>query len=972
MAIAIFQNQKVGEHLNVEKISKQSIIRSLPSSHNTSADLLLYNKPPTRPSPPKFEGAVVALQNLLKQLQDFHTTGLAWALLRNISRGIFTNYELLSVVLTQAIPIWVPFNTHFAEKKSDYTKVQYVPAINAKPSDLSTVYTTLKKGQQLVKACGQKNNIHTFDQQLYAVAQHLKFDLKEELKDTVLRMGTFHDSCVLISCTGILWGDCGLRDMLVESGVYASKSIDRMLDGKEFHRVMRALTLCFEALLYLMYENFFEWLAKKDEQLFNKLRESFLNFRLNYNEETCSEETLNELIKNSENVLVDLFNSFREIRSSQSPTFKFWDECLLCIQLLLQLSRAEREGNWMLSKSSQAATLPYFFVCNKQNYSRWSTFHVLEMTLNLPEEVENEFLKGNFPVRLSPGPFRGIYSDMAVETTVIKDTKSATGIIGLTMKDSTVLRWSITRNILGLYSSSMLIRSSCSHSEDSEFVHEGERESEILKDEKHFNMILQYIKNHMSDPFSSSLRSDVLINISSGLVAPPETHDFLTNFKSIGIQKVTEFVSKRLETTENVEEMHEKTVGFFDPISKTNLKTFSETKKKTTLKINGKIITKVIPPEIVFQRALAVSTNRKDVNLKQIMSFPLTAIPSSLFKPDGCRRSTEKSDLLHVLEKEVQEKISIQSPLSQKEGIIIIDGMAELQALSSRSFLDFNSLGEIVLKKVMNRLHKASEVHLVFDRYDDESPNPKEQVRNRRYGKNNKTYDITGTRPLKDLKTVLTNNQNKSNLTKFICTYIKTNLYNHSVDFRNTNKKVYLAGGLVPRDNSFIINMNGICCIDPTLKCNHIDADTRLVFHVKCCQSQTETNQIIIVESPDTDVFILLLSKFQQFENKPELWFYTGKISIRTDLRRYIPIHFLSENLGQPLASSLISVHAITGCDTTSSLHFVGKKKTYAALKKISDEDLNDLSNLCSVSTEKAIEDVSKFMPVLYDSKNKE
>lgn len=174
---------------------------------------------------------------------------------------------------------------------------------------------------------------------MYALAQRIKFARQDEFPDVQL---------------------------LVESGVYASNSIDRTLEGKQFHRVMRALTLCYEALLYLMYENFLEWLLENNEDIFIALKTSFSVFCESYNKKICSKETLDKFLKDSEYALITLFNEFRNLRRSQSLTFKFWDECLQFIQLILQLSRAKRENNWFLAKSAQAAMLPFFlFVTSK-------------------------------------------------------------------------------------------------------------------------------------------------------------------------------------------------------------------------------------------------------------------------------------------------------------------------------------------------------------------------------------------------------------------------------------------------------------------------------------------------------------------------------------------------------------------------------------------------------------------------------
>lgn len=79
-----------------------------------------------------------------------------------------------------------------------------------------------------MEACGQAYSVHTFDQQLFALAQHVRWDRKEEFSNLVLRLGGFHTMSVLISCNGKIWGDCGLRSMLADSGVYAANTVDQM------------------------------------------------------------------------------------------------------------------------------------------------------------------------------------------------------------------------------------------------------------------------------------------------------------------------------------------------------------------------------------------------------------------------------------------------------------------------------------------------------------------------------------------------------------------------------------------------------------------------------------------------------------------------------------------------------------------------------------------------------------------------
>jgi hypothetical protein len=65
-------------------------------------------------------------------------------------------------------------------------------------------------------------------------------------------------SCFL-SSTGKLWADGGLRDLLVDSGVYAGNTAELMLVGKEFNKDVRGFTLVFEALQVLVIAAFIHW-----------------------------------------------------------------------------------------------------------------------------------------------------------------------------------------------------------------------------------------------------------------------------------------------------------------------------------------------------------------------------------------------------------------------------------------------------------------------------------------------------------------------------------------------------------------------------------------------------------------------------------------------------------------------------------------------------------------------------------------
>ena len=52
-------------------------------------------------------------------------------------------------------------------------------------------------------------------------------------------MGVFHTICTMLAITRKRFGDAGLRDVAVESGVIADGSIAGVLDGRKYNRAIR-------------------------------------------------------------------------------------------------------------------------------------------------------------------------------------------------------------------------------------------------------------------------------------------------------------------------------------------------------------------------------------------------------------------------------------------------------------------------------------------------------------------------------------------------------------------------------------------------------------------------------------------------------------------------------------------------------------------------------------------------------------
>jgi len=127
--------------------------------------------------------------------------------------------------------------------------------------------------------------------------------------------------------------------------------------------------------------------------------------------------------------------------------------------------------------------------------------------------------------------------------------------------------------------------------------------------------------------------------------------------------------------------------------SKSWMKTFADMAKKTKFKCGkGGVVTAAISPEIVFLRALSLARCRYDVSMATALGHPIGPVPMAIFHADGTMRKTNKAELGHQLEAQV-------------------DRVTE--------FNSFDTLALSYFKQLLIGFQKADTVVEVFDQYDN-------------------------------------------------------------------------------------------------------------------------------------------------------------------------------------------------------------------------------------------------------------
>lgn len=832
----------------------------------------------------------------------------------------------------QSIPGWSGFNVITHPSIPVETIIGYHPMINAEASNFSTLYTLMKLAQKICNSMGQHDSVITFDLALYAKAKQLQMRYPEEFKNTVIRMGGFHIALNYLSLLGKKYAQSGLEDLLIESGVYAAGTTSVLMLGKSYNRGIRAHKLSMEALFRLLWQAFLEWLSKQAVGLEDQVKQRFVD-RCKECQNAVKKEDFFQCwpaLKDCVEPLTSLLAEFKSERSEKSKVFSFWEDYINMVLVLLQFIKAERTGNWKLHLSTTAAMVPHFFSMDRVNYARWLPVYLSDMNmleLNHPQ-VYQEFIAGNHSISRSKQPFAQVWPDMALEQSINLDSKSKGGIVGMSTKEDAVERWFLTSHERAAMTQAL--KEMCG-TENCERIgtHKEAGATRVTRDEKDVQkLVATFNSGLLSDPFH--IPDDIpdeevplsLSNLATGVVLPDNDANRLLGAAESGRQSMESFISSRIQSNE---------INFWDPIHKLKIKSFSSVAKKITLKNQKDKIVSVNADRELFGRLLVAAKNR-DINLKEVLSYELCSVPIALAHPDGSLRKTAKSTLMPLLEKDITCSSSL--PTSQFPTACLIDAMALIQMVKSAGSATFGELSlkyeEIVTSTI--RRNGCTRVDLIFDQYRSVSIKAGERSK-RGESRSLEVHIHSGSTPVpKQWAKFISNPKNKENLAEFLCNSLSEQL----PASLGPSQKVVLAGGF--RDGSKTVSLTqGSAAVEPNLRSDHEEADTRLLLHAKHAAT---THPRIVIQSPDTDVAVLSIAHFEDLRCQ-ELWFKTGV----KDRQRYIPVHAIQSSLGQPLCKCLPSFHALTGCDSTSAFSGIGKKKAWKVLLK-KEQIQRDLSCL--------------------------
>jgi hypothetical protein len=788
----------------------------------------------------------------------------------------------------QTIPGWAGWVSATADSPPiRQSTVDYMAPVNSSITENSTVQHVLHVSQSATRSVKQPYTIVTFDLAVAKKAYAQVWHHSLRYQDVIVRLGVFHTICSYLGALGKLLRGSGFADIVIESGVCASGSIERVLTGKHYNRAMRVHKLTLEALERLLFDAF------RKETDAQALIEVVHNATSSMMEEPTSENMQGVTANESCRRLFEKLCTYKDkVRNGElGKTAQFWIQYMDRIWLVLRFLRATKENNLDLHLACVQELCPLLFSMDHHNYARYLSVYLLTL-INLPHThpgADTLLRKCGFSVSRSDVPASRNPVDLTIEQTINRHAKSRGGIIGFSRNFPAYYRWCVTRHVRASYVDSTLDMAGMTNSEES--AHKDIRPSEMRRSEADLQILMTSFKNFVN-PFEVEIKES-LFCLSSGAQAPVEVASDLLKAESIGKQAFGRFVQERLI---------EKSLKFHAPLRRQSLKTWASLEKKKTLHSSKMKVVQVTAQRNLFGQLLILS-EENNLSLQKVLEYPLSPVPWALATPDGLPAKTDKAKLMHRLE---DETAVVDHPKLEELGAYIVDGNALLQSLIALP----QTFGELS-EKVFSVLPKVKRLDFVTDTYKDNSIKAAERSRRG----TSESYLVKGpsTKLPKEWKSFLSNNDNKTNLIKLLLSEWRKEKY---------------AAQLVGRHVFFVsceecvtlTSTDGItveCIPVPSLSSSQEEADTRILLH--CFHVATSSTADIIVRSPDTDVFMLLLYYGNQLQQN--VYFDTGV----SNKRRILDITFLINLHGAQMCSALLALHVFSGCDTTSAFIRKGK-----------------------------------------------
>ena len=809
----------------------------------------------------------------------------------------------------QKIPGWAGFISETGLAPDKLTTIDYYPVINQPITEYKTVQECLRVAEEATKEVGQTYVLTTLDLGVCMKAFPLTWNAPEKYANHIILIGTFHLVCAYMRVIGKKMAGSGLADVLMESGLISGGSLAGVMSGKHYDRALNCHKVMMESLERLLLQAYLE--SQNADDLFSSLSDESSK-QLHNLMENPSHVTLDAVLtEDSISLIVKGYEEFRQSVATGhlGKTAQLWLSYMEHVHLMLSLLEAVKTNNFFLYAECINRMTPLFFSFDGQNYARYlSYFSVFLANIDSTHPGAASLIKrGAISVARSFIPGNRCAVDKTMEETFMRHAKSragagtsAAGVSGVLTNYNAYQRWVRSAHARSLYVDATLDMARMVDSQQ-DTKHRDVRPTEVKRGEKLVNAAKDAI-NSFLNPFAIDTKDQLLI-ISSGSAASETVTKDVLGAEAVGKKARDEFIENRLKPGES----------FFEPVKRQNLKTLANMNKTAkTQTAKSKVAQYKQQGNVAFQLFVKSQNQGLQLDLKELMGYPLTVVPFSLATADGYLAKTDKAKAFHHLTKDYPD--ADVPPVT--ETLTVYDGNACFYYLKDIPG-DFRQIGS----KVFDMIGKAGDVIFSTDQYLPESV--KSMERRRRGCGEKLLLKGEATKRPPDWKSFLSNDDNKVQFIKLLLKLWSGDQYAARLHRRRV---VFICEGAA----YLLTSADGRKTLVeevPMLKSTQEETDSRVVLYANYARSQNY--QYARVKSPDSDVFFILLHYASTVG--VTVMFDTGT----GNKQRLIDVSKIAAKLGHDQCTAFMALHAYSGCDSTSAFRWIGKLKPLKTLQRL-------------------------------------
>ena len=849
--------------------------------------------------------------------------------------GFYWNWQSLH----RQLPLFHGFYSQFVTDDLPQQSVCYMDPIPLPPTRNDVVRDTMIRSLNVAKEVNQSYAIVSYDLAVAIKAYSIQAIESPEFDRLLILLGNFHLEMAFFGALGTYIHDSGIEYMLTESGILAEGSLTGFIKGKFYNRCVRIHQILASVMERLLFQRFLCTLSEEARTDMSYLLQDAPFEAKPIEEYLAVNDSFHGHLK-SYNIF------FKQVMDGQlGPTAAYWSTYVYMVnRVYRQLQQAMHTNDVDLYVSVLPTVLDIFFGLNRPNYARWGCLF-LQKLQSLQPECRELLDLGAFSIRRTTKNYARTAVDMCLEQTVNKNAASPLkGIVAFRNSESTFRRWSITTTQRGLAVSELRTILGIE-----EVVQPSVqlRQWRVKKDNDSIDVLSALLKetcNPFGDPACSS---PDLLNISSGKATDQETKLYLLGSLSRG---------REWRLTFQQECSVDKT-RFLKTIPRIRVKNFAMENNNKRKSMVATLKSAAEGVRDVFARIIQVASHQTTtLDLRHILSFPVTEVPLSLAHSDGSPLKTEKSALLRLLEKHLDSSLSTAS--HHNVAATIIDGGLLFHTILQQTIGSYGAIARELLIKICS--FPGNQIHVLFDKYIN--PSLKDNERKLRGADNITRFTITGPEqiPRQRGSQLLTNGNFKDELAKFLLVEWCKDHYGPIIG----RKVLVVSHGGYCLKYSFNSEQEYMITDQPeNLQGHHEEADTLVALHV----SKVHGN--IIVRASDTDIVVILLGLLGKMSEEEQ---ETRSILLDCGYgnnRRYININELFHVLELKragISAALPAFHAFTGSDVTAAFYRKGKIRPFNVMANDETGKFVKAFQELSSTQDPDIETLSSFVCALY------